>query len=874
MALQRKAITCFTIVFAVTGLFLGNSENVSSQFLASQLQVQLADQAEVEQLSEQVFRLQRESKFDQAIPLAERELTILKRLLGNEHPDVANRLSNLARLYEHQERYSEAELFYKQALEITKRLQSGNNISKSSALQLLVSSLTRLATFYRVHRRYNEAEPLYQQALEINQRELGKDDLSGGLLFSLNNLAFVYEAQERYDKAEPLYRQALEMSRRLRENYSMDVLTSLDNLASLYILQGRYNEAEVLLREKLEREKPVHLGNSQYMGMSLSKLAVLYHAKGDYSLAMAFREQSLQQEETFLNRSLSYGSELNMISIMQILATNTSSVISFHLQTTPGNALAARLALTTILQRKGRILDLQTSNQRLLRKQLDPQGQKLFDDLFKARQQLAALIFQRSKTFSPEQYRDRVDQLNRQIEELEDQLSRRSADFREPIQPITLGAIQQLIPENSALVEIVKYRPFNPKKPEYRYWSTRGPTEIWLPPKEAEGIYSEDKRFGPPRYAAYILHSNGDPKGIDLGDAATIDQVLTEFRDSLQDSQAPIVQVKQAARKIDTLVMQPIRSLLGNTRSLLLSPAGALNLIPFEALVDEANRYLVETTTFTYLTSGRDLLRLQTSFPSKQPPLLLGDPYFERPPETIALQPPLSYQSPKTRSGNIFSQTWQPLPGTEAEVQTLTALLKVPYPGSQSLIGTHASKGALGQVRSPTILHIATHGFFLDSPPPKSNSTPSAPTPIENPLLSSGLLLAGFKLQPTKPDAQADNGILTALEVTGMDLLGTKLIVLSACNTGRGTLSTGEGVYGLRRAFVIAGAESQLFSLWRIDDGFTPKLMEAYYQKLLTGSGRSAALRQTQLELLQSQDYNHPYYWASFIPSGNWTPMK
>ncbi len=116
--------------------------------------------------------------------------------------------------------------------------------------------------------------------------------------------------------------------------------------------------------------------------------------------------------------------------------------------------------------------------------------------------------------------------------------------------------------------------------------------------------------------------------------------------------------------------------------------------------------------------------------------------------------------------------------------------------------------------------------------------------------------------------------MLTALEVASLNLSGTKLVVLSACETGLGDVANGEGVYGLRRALAIAGTESQLISLWKVDDVGTSDLMVSYYQRLMNDVGRSTALRQTQLELLQNPQYQHPYYWAAFIPSGNWTSLE
>ena len=164
-------------------------------------------------------------------------------------------------------------------------------------------------------------------------------------------------------------------------------------------------------------------------------------------------------------------------------------------------------------------------------------------------------------------------------------------------------------------------------------------------------------------------------------------------------------------------------------------------------------------------------------------------------------------------------------------------------------------------------MHVATHGFFET---PKQTRLDER-TLSDNPLLYSGLVLAGLKQGQS---GTGEDGILTALEVSNLNLTGTKLVVLSACDTGLGNIAAGEGIYGLRRALVIAGAESQVISLWKVDDEATKDLMVAYYQRLKAGEGRSEALRQTQLEMLRGEQSQHPYFWASFILSGDWTPME
>jgi CHAT domain-containing protein len=160
---------------------------------------------------------------------------------------------------------------------------------------------------------------------------------------------------------------------------------------------------------------------------------------------------------------------------------------------------------------------------------------------------------------------------------------------------------------------------------------------------------------------------------------------------------------------------------------------------------------------------------------------------------------------------------------------------------------------------------VASHGFFLDDVADDRSGRPEG-----NPLLRSGLALAGANLTR---DARAD-GILTALEASGLNLWGTRLVTLSACDTGVGEIRNGEGVYGLRRAFELAGAETLVISLWPISDAITRDAMVAYYTGLRAGRGRGEALRQAKLAILKRPYHQHPYYWAGFIQSGEWANLE
>ena len=295
-------------------------------------------------------------------------------------------------------------------------------------------------------------------------------------------------------------------------------------------------------------------------------------------------------------------------------------------------------------------------------------------------------------------------------------------------------------------------------------------------------------------------------------------------------------------------------------------PPGIVDGLPFG--VDERGRYLIEQSSFTYLTSGSDLLQLDSRRASREPALVMASPAFgelrsrARPASTPAVG--------RAAEGDLSAvdpskMRFPPLAETAVEGK----LIQYFFPGTRVLIGAQATEAALKKVHGPRVLHLATHGFFL--PAPAGDEAPGSFS-LSDPGLRSGLALAGANERESEG---GEDGILTARELaTGVDLLGTKLVVLSACETGVGDLARGEGVYSLRRAFVEAGAETQVMSLWQVDDGATQALMSGYYRRMFQeGKGRSAALREQQLAMLADEAHAHPYYWASFIVSGDPSPL-
>jgi CHAT domain-containing protein len=390
------------------------------------------------------------------------------------------------------------------------------------------------------------------------------------------------------------------------------------------------------------------------------------------------------------------------------------------------------------------------------------------------------------------------------------------------------------------------------------------------------------------RYLALVLFPDSRIWARDLGPAAPIDTAASSLRDALARKDAAF---EDFAQSFYQLAFRPLLPVVGDTRRLILSPDGQLSLVPFAALHD-GRQFLVDSFDFSYVTSGRDLLPRPKEIIPSDSVVVLADPDFGSllsapavarvdTPGQAERSAPIEHLFSTLRA-DLTGQFWVPLPGTRQEAETLQRLI----PRAQIFLGSDATKERLMHLSTPGILHIATHGFFLEDAPTSQDSRAVgnfgslgsgalAQMPAD-PLLRSGIALAGAgasaPASSSASTASLDGALITALELMGLDLWGTELVVLSACDTGRGDIKLGQGVYGLRRALVVAGAETVVMSLWKVNDDSTRLLMEAYYQNLLAGQGRASALREAMRLLRLSQP--HPHYWAPFISLGRDAPLR
>jgi len=608
------------------------------------------------------------------------------------------------------------------------------------------------------------------------------------------------------------------------------------NMGLVATRKRQWSEARRLLEDALKIEEAVYIDFHPSVIETLRYLTNLSVVADQIDDAVKYANRAAELADKRARHVLRLGSERQKRIAARMLEHDADVALSLHLQHAQKNPAAARLALTTILRRKGMIFDAMVAGTSAMRQQPDPQGQTWAKEMANLSAQMSTMISRGPVDVTLEDYQNDLFDLEEQRRRLEERLvglgNKGGKSKIDDAPLLQLADVQRALPEGAALVELFEYRPYRPFGPP---------------------VHST---WGNPRLVAYILHKTGEPTFVELGQTGVTNPVAMKLLQELSSGGNH----RQFARELDRFVMEPVRKALGQTRWIFLSPDGALNFIPFYALVDETDHELVESMSMTNLLAGRDLLRLEKSSPApRQSTAIFANPDFDQTIERTTEQ----VTQAQSRAVDLSRVYFSPLAGTAAEG------LEVQKTMSDALLltGANATEEAIKELHGPRILHIATHGFFLpDITDVTGNSAKTEPDPWNaNPLLRSGLALRGANRRKSQTDRE--DGVLTALEVSHLDLQGTRLVVLSACETGVGQALRGEGVYGLQRAMTMAGAETQVTSLWQVDDQATKKLMVAFYEQLAKGMGRGEAMRLAQLSVRQSQP--HPFYWASFVVAGN-----
>ena len=800
---------------------------------------------EAEPLSREALRLQREAlgprhpdtlismsnlallyqaqgRYGEAEPLSREALRLRREALGPRHPNTLASMSNLAGLYWAQGRHGEAEPLSREALRLRREALGPRHPDT-------LASMSDLAGLYRAQGRHGEAEPLYLEALRLRREALGPRHPD--TLISMNNLALLYQDQGRYKEAEPLSREALRLRREALGPRHPNTLASMGNLAGLYQAQGRHGEAEPLFREALK-------GVQAALGPAHPN-ALLVQLNGASSLVALGRVADAVQQLAAMQAPIlaRLGAELSTTeaprargNLVASQASYQDVVLSLALSPKAGPD-AAELAASAVLRLKGLRAGEDAYLAHVARRSRDPKARAIAAELANMHGQLAALSHGEGKAAE-------IAALTARLQTREVALAQVSRKYGQQLQArsLNLSDLRARLAPRAALLELREYRPVD---------------------------FRAGKR-GPRRWAGALLRADG-LRVADLGPAEPTAQAAQALLDDVDSQEG-----RQAAAALHEQLLGPFKAELAGLDRLYVAPDGLLHLVSFAALLGPDGRRLAERLDVRLLQTGRDLLR-----PDPDPAdaarglLALGGIDFDaaEPSQAASAAEPaptttgVSVAELRSRTAAAIP-SFPALPGTAEEVRGVAALYRSARPGEPVTAwqGAAASKARLRALEQPPrVLHLATHGFYRP-----------AGAPSDRPLLLSGVALAGANR--ALRDAGQD-GILYAIEAQDLNLEGTELVALSACETGQGQVDYGEGVSGLVQALRTAGARHVLVTLRPVSDEGAARFMGSFYRHWLSQarSDPAAAFQAAQREAISAMPASPAGgdpTWAQFVLVG------
>ena len=780
-------------------------------------------------------------RYTQAEAFTAGALEIRKEKFGERDPGIASSLNNYGVLHYNLGRYNEAEKTFSSALGVVRDGALTSPMPHSIILN-------NQAMLFQAIGRFEEAVASLKQAIDIAEKLQSKQ--SKNHLKFLSNLALLYQQMGKYNEAEAIY---LGMEKRLGKT-NPDYASMLSNQASLYMLMGKEDKVENLLKTSAGIYKSSFGEENPAYAKVISDLGNFYRINARYAeafplleKALAIRERSLgknhphyvqSQEDLaifhwknqapekawalygdlmtssleFINKYFPPMSESEKTKYWDVLSPRFQRFYNFAIDVSPAIPGVIKDLFDYQIATKALLLN---STNKIKQSILNSRDGLLIRDymIWVDQKEQLARLYAYSKTELKEQ-KINLDSIERATNAMEKSLSERSKDFSSGYNAgsTSFTKIRDLLTESEALVEIIRVR-------KYDQVFTNGS-----------------------RYVALVLR-----KGMQLPSMKVLEngeQLETRYAKFYRNA----IQQKVQDDYSYAQYWAGFEEELQNKKIIYFSPDGVFNQLNLNTLRKPGGDYVINRYDLTILGNSKDLVTLKSKRPvnGTKNATLLGFPDYG--------------------GSNITT-----LPGTKVEIDAISALLKSSGYQLNVLTVASATEAKLKSVKGPELLHIATHGYFMED---VENSGATFGIHLENasdnPLLRSGLMLAGAARTlsgSASPNLSSnDNGILTAYEAMNLDLEGTQLVVLSACETGLGDVKAGEGVYGLQRAFQVAGADALIMSLWKVDDAATQQLMKNFYTNWIKLRNKQKAFRQAQVQLMAR--YKDPYYWGAFVMMG------
>jgi CHAT domain-containing protein len=841
-------------------------------------------------------------EFDKSLPYAQQSLDLKRKLFGKNYFDNVVSLHNLATLYTRMGMYNEAIPLLKESLEISKKY-FGERMVYAFDLQPLAEAYTYMGE-------YEKALPLYQRSLDIQQqiqRDEGGNEKNIYYVNVLHSIATLYTRIGQYEKAVELFNQTLQIKRELYGTLNPEYAKTLNSYAEACLLKGDYGTALILQRESLSLGRKMFGNRHPNIATGLINLARVYFAQKNFAKAYDASSEGLEMQKTIFRESHpDIATSLDLIGDIMAQTNRVRKALAYYKQSftlrkqimaathpdyisslyklgviydkmdsvsNASNFLmkADQAALKHIQQSyislseeekltylrktenqfnllpsflyRRRVTDPSIANRIyenavVLKRMVLVHQQQVYNSIRKSKDTTALRLYNEwrfnkallgQQLIVPAAFRmPTFNELLDATAQKERQLSLLSASFRK----LTLQAeaserdIQQHLKKNEAAVEFVRFRLFTNNWTDSILYAAL----VLLPQnKDATFVFlCEEKQL-----KRLLRYSNN------TGEAA-----ITYLYPGHEKS----TNVSNELYRVTWRSLQPI---LKNSHTVYYSPVGLLNKISFAAIQAENGKYLSNEYDLRQLLCTRTLESKHDSLADYSSASLWGNIDYDNNDINIHGD---THDGESHHELNYPPRNWKRLPGTKSEIENILQILNGEKVNCAYYSDVKANEETFKKMdgNATSIVHIATHGFFI---PPTANSSVA--------MLRSGLLLAGSnETWNGRSNIAGDDGILTAYEISDMDLGNTELLTLSACETALGDIEDNEGVFGLQRAFKMAGVKSLLMTLWTVPDKETSEFMIKFYRTLVHDRDPNEALRKTQAAMKEKYA---PYYWAGFV---------
>ncbi len=809
-----KCISNLAMVALMQGKTVDAAQLIDYALTTSQTTLGANSAAYASNLNSQAKLLQSTGKFNEAEKVFDEAQPIVAKVFGESSMQYAILLNNKAMLNQSVGRYDVAENLIKQAIAVLDGMSKKKDKKADAGSFETRRFLTNLAFTYQLSGNLAEAEKSFLTIKDIFEKKYGIAGQTNNPDYAnlLNQIALLYIQMGKMDQVEALLVKSATVYKKKLTEESPAFAKVQNDLGNFYRMQARYAEAETALQKAVDIRKRV-LGESHpdYV-KSVENLAILYWKKGDFAKAKPVFSDAMNKSLDFITHYFPPMSEAEKTKYWDILQPRFQRFYNYAIEASATDPSILKDVFNYQIATKALLLN---STNKIKKAILSSGDAALINDYIKwiKQKETLARYYALSKEELKEQKIDLVS-LEKEANATERSLSQRSTDFSQAYanEQITLDKISALLGDNEAVLEIIHIRGF-------------------------------DKDFtNDAKYAALVLTKGStQPKIAMLDNGNQMETRYAKFyKNAIQQKMVDEYSYDQYWARIEPLV--------AGKKTIFISPDGVYNQINLNTLRKTDGDYVLNRYDLVVIGNSKDLIviKQRTKGGAKKDAFLLGFPDY---------------------GGNAVA-----LPGTKVEIEGITKILTTAGYKTTQRQQKEASEANLKAVKGPSLMHIATHGYFLADADLNGGDALGidAENAKNNPLLRSGLILAGVPAQGkanSAPDLESnDNGVLTAYEAMNLNLEGTDLIILSACETGLGDVRAGEGVYGLQRAFLVAGANALVMSLWKVDDAATQQLMTNFYTNWSKSGDKLKAFKQAQLQLMAK--YKEPYYWGAFVMMG------